>query len=277
VDEKIVLFDTGKAARKVMDAWAYILLTMVFVLTALSGYAKPEMSPEFALNIGLDYVLFIIYCYAARLCLDNMALQRGAETPEYLDAITRMDKVRGAVEEADPINLQNFCERYREQELQATRSQILSNAALNEADYQSYLKSGVPKEAPRRVIKALKRAKRLKPIRINRYMLGRAITSKPTREQIVTPQENMAKSTAPQLLTTAFFVIFTGTLGFELISDPTFATFVAGMVKTFSVALSGVNGYLTRYRNIVQYTPEYAKKQEGLMYQYAAWLSKQLK
>jgi len=269
-----VLFDTGKAVRKVLDAWAYIMLAIVLLLAILSGYIEADITPEIGINIGVDYVLLLLYCYGARMCLDNAAKQRGMGSAAYQDAVTLLGKVRMTVKEACPQSLQTFCENYRAAELDTVRSQILADALLTEDDYNAYLQSGAPKSMPRRQRRALRRAHRQKPIALNRYMIGRPVASRVKRENLNTPASAVWSTSVRQMLISAIMVAFPVSIVVSLIVEPTFATLIAGLIKAFSIMLSGISGYQTRLRNMLECVPEYARKQDELMYQYAAWLVK---
>lgn len=273
MDEKsLSLIDTKNLGKKVLDSWAYILLGLILFLAVLSGYTSVGLDLLAAVNIGIDYAVTLLFCYGAMYSLDAIAKKRGAEDQRYTTAAARVDAVRDRLKTVDGEKLQAFCEEYRESELSCTRRQILSEAMLTEEQFKDFVKSGkVPEGMPFAQKLALRRARACKPVKLNRYMIGRPLSATYKRPTFFTPEQTMKKGSASRIVSTALTVLFPVSISLSVIVEPTLATFVAGLLKVFTVTLAGAKAYNGRIKNMTEAIPAYADVQEELVDRFDAW------
>lgn len=269
---RLLSFDGKAAAKKALDSWAYILLAFVLLLSILIGYSDVNFSPQIAFNLGVEYFLLLIFCAVGRYCLDNIAQKNGALSPIYIEAVKRSEAVRDRVKRIKGATLQQFCEDYRREELEAVRKQMLSEALLDLDDFAYFCEN---KKAPDGLTakqrKALKRAKNLKPIRLNRYVLGRPLTARGERMDFTTPQQELKRRTIPDFMMTVFTVLFPVSISFSLILEPSLATLIAALLKTFTVIMASVKGYSARIKNMTEAVPAFVGQQEDLLAAFDAW------
>ena len=272
-ENKLTLLDAKSLGKKVLDSWAYILLGLILFLAVLSGYTDVGLNFLAAVNIGVDYAVLLLFCYGAMYSLDAIAKKRGSEDPRYTAAAEKVDNVRRRLKTADGELVQAFCEEYRATELRCTRQQILSEAMLTESDFDAYVKDGtVPNGAPFVQKLALRRARACKPIKLNRYMIGRPLAATHRRQSFDTPEQTMKRGSATRILSTAFTVIFPVSISLSVIVEPTLATFIAGLLKVFTVTLAGCKAYHGRLKNMTETIPEYATVQEDITDRLEAWM-----
>ena len=273
MDEKsLSLIDTKNLGKKVLDSWAYILLGLILFLAVLSGYTSVGLDLLAAVNIGIDYAVTLLFCYGAMYSLDAIAKKRGAEDQRYTTAAARVDAVRARLKTVDGEKLQAFCEEYRESELACTRRQILSEAMLTEEQFKDFVTSGkVPEGMPFAQKLALRRARACKPVKLNRYMIGRPLSATYKRPTFFTPEQTMKKGSASRIVSTALTVLFPVSISLSVIVEPTLATFVAGLLKVFTVTLAGAKAYNGRIKNMTEAIPAYADVQEELVDRFDAW------
>lgn len=274
-EEKISLLDAKGLGKKLLDSWAYILLGLVLLLAVLSGYTNVDLNLLAAVNIGVDYAVLLVFCYASMFSLDAIAKKRGLEDQRYADAANRVEAVRTRLKAVDGELLQAFCEEYREEELLCTRRQILSEAMLTEKQFEAFVKDGTfPEGAPLVQRLALRRARRCKPVKLNRYMIGCPLAATYTRVTFVPPEHRMRTGSVMRALTTAVTVIFPVSISLSVILNPSLATFVAGLLKVFTVALAGFKAYHARIKNMTEDAPEYASIQEDITDRFEAWVKR---
>lgn len=271
-ENKISLLDVKSVGKKLLDSWAYILLGLILFLAVLSGYTDVGLNFLAAVNIGVDYAVLLLFCYGAMYSLDAIAKKRGSEDPRYTAAAEKVEDVRRRLKATDGELVQAFCEEYRATELRCTRKQILSEAMLTEEQFEAYVKGGhFPEGAPFVQKMALRRAKMCKPIKLNRYMIGRPLAATHRRLSFDTPEQTMKRGSATRILSTAFTVIFPVSISLSVIVEPTLATFIAGLLKVFTVTLAGCKAYHGRLKNMTETIPEYAIIQEDITDRFETW------
>ena len=211
----------------------------------------------------------------APYALDSIAKKRGAEDKRYLDAFERVNAVRDRIKRVDGEKLQAFCDEYREAELICARKQILSEAMLSEKDFYRYIETKqIPKEIPILQKIALRRAAACKPIKLNRYMIGRPLSARSHRDSFETPEQMIRKGSAVRVLTTAITVLFPVSLSLSVIMEPNLATLVEGLLKVFTIAFAGAKAYNGRLKNMVEAIPAYATLQEDIVDRFEEWLKR---
>ncbi len=273
-ENKLVLLDAKNLGKKVLDSWAYILLGLILLLAVLSGYTNIELNFLAAVNVGVDYAVVLLFCYGAMYSLDAIAKKRGSEDPRYVQAAEKVENVRSRLKAVDGNMVQSFCEEYRAEELRCTRQQILSEAMLTQEDFEAYIRNGTAPDGSRFTQKmALRRAKACKPIRLNRYMIGRPLAATHRRMSFATPEQTMKQGSAARILSTAFTVIFPVSISLSVIVEPTLATLIAGLLKVFTVTLAGCKAYHGRFKNMTETIPEYAVIQEDITDRLEAWMT----
>lgn len=271
-ENKFTLLDAKNLGKKVLDSWAYILLGLILLLAVLSGYTNIELNLLAAVNIGVDYAVVLLFCYGAMYSLDAIAKKRGAEDPRYIAAEKKVEDVRCRLKAADGALVQRFCQEYCATELLCARQQILSEAMLSEEQFETYVKNGVFPKGAQLVQKiALRRAKACKPIKLNRYIIGRPLAVTHRRLSFDTPEQTMRRGSVSRILSTAFTVIFPVSISLSVIVQPTLATFIAGLLKVFTVALAGCKAYHGRLKNMTETIPEYAVIQEDITDRFEVW------
>lgn len=274
-ETNLALLDAKGLGKKLLSSWAYILLALVVLLAVLSGYTDVSLDLMATVNIGASYAILLLSCYAAMYSLDNIAKKRGEEDQRYKDAAAKLDAVRDRIKKEDGDLVQAFCEEYRSAELACTRKQILTEAMLSEEDFEAFTKEGkLPDECPFLQKLALKRARRCKPIKLNRYMIGRPLSAKKQRESFETPEQTIGRGSILRAITTALTVIFPVSISMSVIMEPNLATLVEGILKVFTIALAGAKAYNGRLKNMVETIPAYATLQEDLADRFEAWKKK---
>ena len=269
------LFDAKSFGKKVLSSWAYILLGLVILLTVMSGYTNVSLDLLATVNIGASYAILLISCYAAMYSLDHIAKKRGEEDQRYIAAAEKIDAVRARIKKEDGEVVQAFCDEYRAAELACTRKQILTEAMLSEEDLAAFINEGkLPAECPLAQKLALKRARACRPIKLNRYMIGRPLTAKKQRESFETPEQALGKGSVMRVLTTAITVLFPVSISMSVIIEPNLATLVEGILKVFTIALAGAKAYNGRLKSMVETIPEYAALQEDLADRFDSWKKK---
>lgn len=271
-EKSLALFDGKTAARKLFDNWAYILLVLVLLMSILSGYTDLGFNFQTTVNIGMDYAVLLIFCYTARYSFDNIAKNKGALSEKYIAALDRLEKVRARVKQHSGEELQSFCDYYRKNELECTRRQIVEEAMLDVKDFEDYVAGkAIPKGIKLAQKRALRRAKRCKPIHLNRFMIGRPVLSLKARQSFLTPEQDLKKKSLPTILTTALTVLFPVSLSLSVILAPSLATLFEALLKTLTVLIAGTKGYSVRLRNMTETVPTYVEQQEDFLDAFETW------
>ncbi len=273
-EKSLSLIDAKAIGKKIFDGWAYLLLGMVVLLSVLYEYTEAEFNLFVTMRMGLDYAVLLASCYAGMFSLDTIAKKRGEEDVRYLAAIERLEEVRRRVKAHDGADVQEFCEKYREEELRATVRQILSEAMLSESDLVEYRSRKKLDGLSSLQKRALRRADRCKPIKLTRYMIGRPIAAAKGRVTFTTPEQDITANTMTTAFATALSLLFPVSFAVHVAISPTIATLVSGLLKLFAIALSGVRSYNTRLKTMVDTVPAYVRTQEDLVDQLDAWAKK---
>lgn len=273
-EKTLTLLDAKTLGKRIFDSWAYILLGMVFLIAVMYEYTEAEFNLFATIRIGLDYAVLLASCYAGMFSLDAIAKRRGEEDARYTEAVGRLDKIRERVKAYDGKEVQTFCEEYRAEELSATVRQILSEAMLSESDLEAFRRgeqTGVLSSAQKR---ALKRANRCKPIKLTRYMIGRPIAAAKGRVDFTTPEQRINAKTLESIVKTALCVLLPVSFAMSVTANPTIATLVSGLLKVFTITVSGLRAYNNRLKTMVETVPAYVRTQEDLVDQLDAWAKK---
>jgi len=119
--------------------------------------------------------------------------------------------------------------------------------------------------------RALKRARKTKPIRLTRFMIGAPLLERAKRKSYVTPEQELMRKSLPSYLSTAITVFFPVSLALSVIASPSLAELFEALLKALTVLLAGVKGYSLRYRNMTETVPAYVEQQEDFCDAYEKW------
>ncbi len=197
--------------------------------------------------------VMILSCFIMYTSLFDAGHQKGEENEEY----TRVQNAyRSARDAARPHlrSLEAFCNAWTERELADFRKRILEHAGLTSADFVRYRDHTITRHElhslPREKRRTLRRAQRLKPIRLHASMLlnegdgGR-------RSPMLSAKGIRARRTAVALIPTVIGSLITVAVTLESM-DLSAATIISGVLRIFTIVWCGVRGYSAGLRAVAE-------------------------
>lgn len=225
--------------------------------------------------LGVNFFLLLVCTFSFYSLCNDAGVKYGLIAQVFINAKKRFQDLKNKILDGlRYTRLNEFCVQYVSEDLKNTRLQYLSVAGIS---YDTYLDQ-YSKMTDEDIDKlegfsnlqrhAIKKANNVRPIKLTPKMLMQNGSDTHSRSPLpMSPKTKRRLTfgfTATKLL--IFSLTFT-VISFEVVSNPSWAMFVAVCAKLMSVLINGYGGYKDGYNNIAVDTTEYFDCQSDLIEQ----------
>lgn len=264
--------------KKYRQGISWLIIACAFALTALAEFvAQPKINRVSvwlavlgtAVYMSCAYVLYFVEWYNGE--------QSGQDSEEYTNCIkTHTDRVNDIRDRIPQISA--FCKEYVETEFHEARKNILDLVGIQYSEYlEKYEGRKLPKDMPRYMRKAIRKADRVKPIKVNKDTLLSKTNLNSDRHRSMSPIYKKARITATTLGRMSVCTALCAQVGFEVLfnTNNILASLVSAIMKTMMLLVWCFSTKHKAYNYITKDVTEYIDFQNEVLEQFKNWQPKE--
>ena len=250
---------------------AFLIFAVIVIMTTDIHI----VSLEEITSLGLDFFLLLFCSYSMYVCCADTGTKAGLSTHTYNEVVEKFVAMKKRiVDSKKQTRLNEFCNRFIEDELKDTRMAILAVVGFSYEQYkEKYMHldgAGIDaiKELTKAQKKAIKKANKVKPIKLTPELVMRQGRNSHRRSPLeVNPADKKNILFGVKFLEISVLSIGVSMIALDVILEPSWIIFASVCLKLISVIMNGFGGYKTGYENIVLDTVNYMNGQIDLMEQ----------
>ena len=250
---------------------AFLIFAVIVIMTTDIHI----VSFEEITSLSLDFFLLLFCSYSMYVCCADSGTKAGLSAHTYNEAVEKFNAMKKRIVESQmQTRLNEFCNRYIEDELKDTRMSILAVVGFSYEEYkEKYMRldgAGVDaiKELTKAQKKAIKKANKVKPVKLTPELVMRQGRNSHRRSPLeVNPADKKNILFGVKFLEISALSIGVSMIALDVIIEPSWIIFASVCLKLISVIMNGFGGYKTGYENIVIDTVNYMNGQTDLMQQ----------
>lgn len=255
----------------------FLIFVVVVVFTTEINLASFKLWTQLGLTF---FVLLFCSCSMYINCADS-GIKAGKKSDTFLECKQQYDDIKKEIIEKNyQSRICEFCRFYVDQELEQTRTNILSEVGIIYEKYtQLYIgKDKASLQADQNLSKyqvaAILKANATKPVSLTAEMIFKRGRGSRNRHPLgVKPETKRYLAYVGRFIRIATTSVFTGVIVLDIIIEPTWATFAACCFKLLPIVLNGAIGYRMGYENITIDTVNYTNDQVDLMQQFVQYVT----
>lgn len=249
----------------------FIIFAVIVIVTTDIKIADKEQIGK----LGIDFVLLLFCSYSMYVNCADSGMRLGLQNENYLNCVEMFElKKRTIIDGKNQKRLHEFCRYYIAKELENTKMNILAIVGF---DYETYCEKwlALNKEEiaalpgltkPQR--EALIKANSVMPITLTPEMIMKRGRSGGKRAPLgMTPEQKKAINFGFKFVSNLVLALFWTAMVIKFVIAPTWALFVAIVLRSLLIIVNGFSGYKFGYENIVFDTTNYMSDQVDLMEQ----------
>lgn len=236
----------------------------IFVASATAAVATLLFFTELHLRVesifecSLSFFLLFFAACVMYFSLWDVGAQKGGETEEAQKARTEFTRLAEEVEDGErEERLEDFLEAVTERDAARRARRILRRAGLTEEDLTRARETGISKTLPRARRHALRRALRVRPLRLGAGTVLSRSGEGSGRLLAPSPGGTRAVRSLAALVPAALTACFSVGVVFEWLASPDMGTLLLCLCKLFTLLWNGVKGYRGGYRHRTRDEAEY--------------------
>ena len=258
-----------------------VFLILLCMIAALVSFWDVKFTFDKSFNVSFVAVLLYIVATTVFRTKYDGGLYKGKQTKEYKEAFENFSKKRQHIVDANLTDeLRDWCNDFRRKDLENARKSIVCPYML----YQEYLEKYVNLDnkqikklnLPKKVKKALKAANRLDPVDLTADMLLNVSFSKQIfakRNLLPCSGDEKKHIDSTSFYVRRFFATFVCVMFIvEIVSDPTFDTFLQWAIRMIPVASTFITAPYSGFKNATEIAPKRMNAQSEIL---AAFLHSQ--
>lgn len=226
-----------------------ILIGCLTILVAAAVFfCELHLSAAPTEQTAVTACVMLLCCFVMYTSLYDAGHARASEGDGYQKTLGTYESLREQVRTiGDPAALERFCSHYAEEELFLCRSRMLLYAGVDMTTFQRWQNGEMETEEygalPKEKRRAIKRAARLKPLKLSAFRLLSGATG--TRRQLLlSTRPRRIRRTTTALLPTMVGCLVTVSVTVEGVAM-TPALIALGLLRLFAILWTGVRGYAT--------------------------------
>lgn len=264
-----------KLSKTVLNNLGFFMgVFLIFAVIVIMTTDIRIVSFEDVTSLGLDFFLLLFCSYSMYVCCADSGTKAGLSTELYTETEKKFYEAKKRILESQKqTRMLEFCNYYIDAELQNTRMTLLAPVGLSYKDYQEkYMHLddvGVDAtELTPSQKKAVKKANRVKPVRLTPEMILRKNRGAHRRSPLeVNPTKKKSIAFGTKFVRICVLSLFMSMIALDVIVEPSWVIFASVCLKLISVVVNGFGGYVTGYDNIVVDTVNYVNGQIDLLQQ----------
>lgn len=226
-------------------------------------------------SLGLDFFLLLFCSYSMYVCCADSGTKAGLSTTIYTETMEKYEVMKKSILESQmQTRMSEFCNHYIADELKNTKMAVLAPVGFS---YEEYLEKYSLLDNPAvdamtclsaSQKKAVKKANKVKPVRLSPEMILRKDRNSHTRSPLDrNPSMKKSITFGTEFIRIGILSVFMSMIALDVIVEPSWIIFASVCLKLVSVIVNGFGGYSTGYDNIVVDTVNYVNGQIDLMQQ----------
>ena len=256
-------------------AAAIMLVVIIVMTTDVKGITFKTIA-----DMSAQFFVLTFCTYGMYTNLYQNGTIAGERSSEYIEVTKKYAELREEMKTNDlHKELTQFCREYVDTERKARCEDVLVTVGVSWEDFLEYRHLNkdelVEKGLSPLMISAVKRAKRIRPIKLRSDMLlrnGRTATRR--RAMHVQPIVKRRADMAVHFIKTALTNGALGLIVCDVLVNPSWQTVGAVALKLISVAFSGYSGYRAGFVNVTVNSVAYVQDQIDLLEEFKQWEAK---
>lgn len=278
---KVVNQKTKRAVRSLISYGGLILsmfvvAAFIIAMTTHIQSIPPEDFWEYASDIVMTWLLYVICASVTYISCSDSGMRAAKELASYISSQERYANLRQYVVDHNLHGYAySYCEELCSEELKMQRTAILANYGISYNSFVSLYEGEDTKTLQQKYpnlsklqLKCIARANATKRLNLRPEMLLRKSTRGNHRGLLGTAPE--VKRRIHTMISITRITIVSGIMAFlmfEMIMEPTWATFAEAIIKAGVIIAQGFLGYKYGYDLIAISSTEYATDQADLIQQ----------
>jgi hypothetical protein len=268
-----------RVAKTVLKNFSSIIAIFAMVVLITLIFADIEMMPTFTWAFATKLAVYLFLMYVLFFSMQTTGIQDGRAQTVYAAVMAKYEELRDSIRgDCELETLQEWCDYYVEYELKTARAKLLRAASipyrLYEEEY-SNPNSPLPKNVSRKKRLAIIKARHLRPVVLTPDMLLNCGSLQIGRSPLgPTPGVKRVLRSVKDMIPRTIMIFLVTDLAISVITDPTWATVIRGIIMCFVGLMCAYQGYDSGFKNIVEDTVNYVQRQINLLSQYVLWMNK---
>lgn len=257
MDENISPFET--AARNsfsvVKDSWKSIASVFVTLLVVMAYLVHPTFSFQSIVSFTADYAVMLLCIFAMTFLYFESGEKKGEATERYREAEKEYRAIQKEYDVMDKSHADDFCEYFRNYELEMHVSKMLTSRHVTIYRYKKYLEDHDVTGMSKKQKKTMRRCEKAKPIALDRFSIasdeGDFVGS---RLDTASPEKKSSRDTIHAILCAAIKAFLSVSFVFKFSVNPTIETVVMCMWSVGMVWWAAIKGINLGYRKKAVHT-----------------------
>ena len=264
--------------KKFRQGISWLIVACAFSLTALAEFlAKPKINKLSIWIAFLGTAVYMVCAYVLYFVEWSSGEQSGKDSDEYNDCINTHKERVNAIRDKIP-RLSEFCKEYVQTEYFDAKRNILDLVGISYNEYvEKYEGRKLPKDMPKYMRKAIRKADHVKPIKVNKDTLLSKTNLNSDRHRSVSPVYKKARITATTLGRMSVCTALCAQVGFEVLfnTDNILASLVSAIMKTMMLLVWCFSTKHKAYNYVTKDVTEYIDFQNEVLEQFKNWQPKE--
>lgn len=218
-------------ASKLIALLSLLVAALVsFTDVGFGGFGSREFTSSLLIMLASSYVIYF--------SLEEAGEQFGEESEEYKRATSRYIKAKERVSSDSIGAMRDFCRSYADGELRFRRDSFLAERGITKEEYES----GICKGSARSQRRAIRRARKMKPMRLSPNLLLSGEGKRSGRE-LENPGRTKLFASLIRLLPSTVCTVFTVSVMLTAKEGLTATVIIESILKLSTLPIIGFRGY----------------------------------
>lgn len=268
----------GLNKNKYRQGISWLIIVCAFSLTALAEFvAQPKINRVSVWIAVLGTGVYMMCAYVLYFVEWYNGEQSGQASTEYKASLDKhlscVENIRSKI----PY-ISAFCKEYVETEYHETKKNILDLVGIKYDEYvEKYEGRKLPNDMPKYIRHAIRKADRVKPIKLTKDTLLSRVSLNSDRHRSVSPVYKKARITTVTLSKMSVCTALCAQVGFEVLfnTENIVASIVSAIMKTMMLLVWCYNTKRKAYNYITNDVTAYLDFQSEVLEQFKVWQPKE--
>ena len=246
------LLSSGEMMRKgysslVANMGKTIAIITLLVATVVS-FTEIGFCDVTAASFTSTLIMMLIASYIMYFSLEDAGEKLGRENEEYGAVLKEYNDRKKKISGSDIVSLRSFCLRYRQEELEYRKSNILFSEGYTREEYDAYKNGAFVSKKTRRVFKKIDRMRRAELTAMN--LLSRDVRS--GASELKNPEKWKVLSLFIRMIPSTVCMIFTVSVMISTRDNLTVGAIIECILKLATLPIIGLRGYTAGYEYVTK-------------------------
>ncbi len=262
------------------NAGIFVSVFLVFAVVVLVTTDISLIDLEKAVVLGVDFFLLLFIVYSTFVNCSDSGMRLALNGELYLKGVGDFERAKQyIIDNKMQSRLGEFCHYYTSDELKNIRTSIVAVVGISYDEYmEKYV--GLDRERVNSIAeistakkKAINRTNKIETIRLTPEMIMKRRRNSHRRSPLgMDPETKKRIVFGKKFAGIAVLSIAMSVITINAIKAPSWAVFVACVLKLVAVVANGFYGYKYGYENIAVDTVDYMSDQVDLMHQFVLYI-----